>query len=108
MAGSAVPALLGAAVVRARRQIANYFLEMHAISAEEAVAYVPESGIQRSQFSWMQRARLVHEAQPGTYWLDAPAYWAMQEARRRRVTLVLGIVLIIFACVMLLGYRLRG
>jgi len=108
MAGSIAPAVIGAAVARARRRIAEHFLIHEAISPETAVAFVPESGIQRTQFSWMQRHGLVREARPGSYWLDAPAYAAREEARRRRITLVFGIIFIALAGVVLFAYQLNA
>ena len=105
MAGSAVPAIIGAAVVRARRRIAEHFMSHDAMSPEQAVGYVPESGIQRRQFTWMQRNGLVHEGRSGTYWFDAPAYAAVEETGRRRITLVFGIICIVLAGVVLFAYR---
>jgi hypothetical protein len=55
----------------------------------------------------MLRQGLVHEARSGAYWLDTEAYAAAEEARRRRITLVFGIIAIILAMVMLIGYRFR-
>ena len=105
MAGSIAPAMIGAAVVRARRQIAEHFLTYEAISPETAVAFAPESGIQRTQFSWMQRNGLVHEARPDNYWLDAAAYAAREEARWRRITLVFGIIFVVLGGLVLFAYR---
>jgi hypothetical protein len=106
MAGSIAPAVIGAAVARTRRRIAEHFLIHEAISPETALAFVPESGIQRTQFSWMQRNGLMHEAGPGCYWLDAPAFAAREEERRRRITLVFAIIFIVLAGVVLFAYRL--
>lgn len=90
---------------RARRRIANHFYAQHAISTEDAVAFLPQSRIERGQFERMLRRRVVREEQPGRYWLDIDAYQAEIEAHRRLLVPIMIVVCVIIAGLILLGYR---
>lgn len=87
-----------------RRRIANHFLAQHAISAEEAVAYVPHGPAAERQFAAMRRRGSVREA-GSSFWLDLPAY-RTEEARRRRFTVPIVLALtMIAAAVPIFFYR---
>jgi hypothetical protein len=102
---SPVPSIIAAMVSRARRRIANYFYVQHAISVEDAVAYMPQSPIERRQFERMQARGVVRAAAPGRYWLDVDAYQAEAEARRRVLVPIVVVLCVIIAGLILLGYR---
>lgn len=98
-------AIIGAAAARSRRRIAEHFLIHDAVSSDATVDYIPESGFERNQFSWMLRKGLLREARPGAYWLDAPAWAIFQETQRQTIALLLGVIFVAIAAVTLLGYR---
>ena len=50
IAASPVPSIIAAMALQARRRIADHFTVQHAIGAEDAVAFVPQSRIERGQF----------------------------------------------------------
>lgn len=96
---------IAAMIVRARRRIAAYFFVEHAVSAEEAVAYVPQRPIERREFERMQKRGVIRDAGGGKYWLDTAAYQADAD-RRRRILVPLVIVLAVAAAVALtFAYR---
>ncbi|WP_404334236.1 hypothetical protein AB2M62_12705 [Sphingomonas sp. MMS12-HWE2-04] len=103
IAASPVPSIVAGLVVRARRRIAAHFFVHHATSADDAVAYVPQSPIETRQFARMQSKGVVREAAAGRYWLDTAAFQAESDARRRRLVpivialCVLAAVLVTFA-----------
>ncbi|WP_158298811.1 hypothetical protein [Sphingomonas psychrotolerans] len=47
--------IIAGMTMRARRKIAAHFFVHHAISAEDAVAYVPQNPVAQRQFERMQR-----------------------------------------------------
>jgi hypothetical protein len=98
MASAAAAAAAGAAM-RARREVASWFLAVHAITSEDAAPFVPQTGLQRRQFEWMRQRRIVHEAAPGHYWIDPAAYQADNDRRRGRLALILAPIQIVSALV---------
>lgn len=69
----------------ARQRIANYFYAMHAISAEDAVRYLPQQPDERRQFEQLRAAGIVREAGRGDYWLDRAGFRAAEDALSRAV-----------------------
>ena len=106
MQASITPAIIGAAIVRARRRIAEYLMGVGAISPESATSFTPENHLQRRQFEWMQRRGVVHEV-ADRYWIDVAAYRAMVEARRQRIMLIYGVLFIVLAIAVTFAYRLH-
>lgn len=105
IAASPVPALM-AAVMQARRKIAGHFFVHHAVSAEDAVAYVPQRPIMRSQFQHLLSRGVIRDAGGGRYWLDTAAYQTDIERRRRiMVAVVIVLVVALAFAIMLLGYK---
>lgn len=92
-------------VSRARRPVTNHFLALHAISANDAVAYVPQDASQRFQFDQMRGAGIIHEAIPGHFWLDLPALKADEDAKRLRMVPVAIVVAVVAALLLTLFYR---
>ena len=87
-----------AATVRARREIVAHLFVHHAVSAGEAVPYVPGSPIAGGELRRLQDRRVVHEAGRGRFWIDPAALKADAERRRRRlVPLVIAVALILAA-----------
>ena len=81
-------------IVRKQRDIAEVFEGARALSPE--TARVPdELGIDESLvFRGLVRRAVLREAGAGRYYLDLPSWRAMQDGRRRRVMLVVGISLL--------------
>jgi len=105
VAASPVPSIVAGLVSRARRRIASHFFFHHAIDAEDAVTYVPQSAIERRQFERMQRTGVIREASGRRYWIDIAAYQAEDDARRRVLVPIVIILAVIIAGLILLGYR---
>ncbi|WP_431469814.1 hypothetical protein [Sphingosinithalassobacter sp. LHW66-3] len=90
---------------RARRAIAAFFAAQHAITAAEAIRYVPRTPAEREAFEDLQTRGLVRSAGEQTYFMLLPAYDAYEDARRRRlVPLVIGGAVLV-ALVAMLFYR---
>lgn len=106
IASSPAPGIIAAVLMRARRKIAAYFFVEHAISADEAVPYVPQQRIERNEFERMQARGVIRSAGDGKYWLDTAAYQADAD-RRRRILVPVVIVLVVAAALatMFAGYR---
>ena len=105
IAASPVPSIIAGLAARARRRIASHFLFHHAIDAEDAVTYVPQSAIERRQFERMQRKGVIREAGGGRYWIDAAAYQAELDARRRVLVPIVIILSVAIAGLILFGYQ---
>ena len=105
IAASPAPAI-AAFIVRARRKIAGHFFVHHAVTADEAVPYVPQRLIARREFARMRQRGVIREAGAGRYWIDTAAYHADAE-RRRRIVVPVVIVLVVAAAAAILwaGYR---
>ena len=105
IAASPVPSMIAAMIVRARRRIADHFYVQHAIGAEDAVAFVPQSRIERGQFERMLARGVVRQAGEGRYWLDIDAYRGEIESQRRKLVPIVIILTVIFAGLILFAYR---
>ena len=88
--------VLVALIWKARHRVMGDFCAMHAISAEDAIAYQPRTPAEREAFDRMRARRIVREAIKGHYWLDHRAYQAETDAWRRRA-----IPITVFACVVI-------
>lgn len=105
MTYSPAPAI-AAAIVRARRKNAAHFFVHHAVSADEAVPFVPQRPIARREFERMQARGVIRSAGDGKYWLDTVAYQADADRRRRiLVPVVIAMVVVAALAIMLAGYR---
>ncbi len=105
VAASPVPSIIPGMSLRARRRIASHFLFYHATSAEDAVAYVPQSPVEQRQFARMQAKGVIREAAPECYWLDRARQAADVEARRRVLVPIVVVLCVAAAALILLGYR---
>jgi hypothetical protein len=105
VAASPVPSIVAGMVARARRKIVAHFFVHHATSAEDAVAYVPQSHIETRQFARMQAKGVIREASGGRYWIDTAAYQADITARRRKLVPIILVLLLIAAAIPLFFYK---
>ena len=101
-AGSDLPA----AARRVRGPVARYFLARHALSAEDAILYMPKT---RYEHWWFDRFRArgsLHEVRPGSFYFDLIAYHADAEAIRRRAVTISLFLSVAIAGIAMLFYRL--
>lgn len=105
IAASPVPSIVGGLVARARRKIASHFFVHHATSAEDAVAYVPQSPVETRQFERMCDKGVIRETGAGRYWIDTAAYQAELDARRRRLIPIVLLLVLIAAAIPLFFYK---
>jgi hypothetical protein len=97
---------LPAAARRVRGPVARYFLARHALSAEDAIPYVPKGQYERWWFDRFCKRGSLREVRPGSFYFDLIAYHRDAEALRRRgVTIALPASLAI-AGIAMLFYRL--
>ena len=83
-----------AVMAKARRDVVSHFMAHDAVAPDKAVAFVADRRIRRRQFQRMVDAGVIHEAKPGQFYIDIPAYEAATRKRRRRTGLaVLGATL---------------
>jgi hypothetical protein len=71
--------------IRARHQVADYFLSRDAVSINEAVRFTTASPVERRAFDRLRDKGLIRAAGNDTWFLDLNAY---NRARRRRTQLV--------------------
>ncbi|MBX3563712.1 MAG: hypothetical protein KF730_03950 [Sphingomonas sp.] len=97
---------IGAIIARARRKIVAHFFVQHAVSAEEAVAFVPDRHVMHREFARMQSRGIVREASAGRYWIDTVALQADADRRRRILVPIVIIVAVLAAVILMLaGYQ---
>jgi len=87
-----------ALIARARREIQHHFFAADAVQPDRAVAFDPGSGIEGRQFERMRSRGIIHEAQPGLFWLDVVAY---DVELRRRHSVQRGALLAIIAALLI-------
>jgi hypothetical protein len=104
-ATSITPTIIAAVMVQARKRIIAVFMAQHAISAEDAVPFVPAKGMAEGQFRAMLASGVIREAAPGRFWFDRAAWKAREEAQRRVMIPVVLIVLLLLAALPLFFYQ---
>lgn len=97
--------VIAAMVMRARRKIVAHFFVHHAVSADEAVPYVPGSLIMRRQFEKLRGRGVIRDGAPGSFWIDTAAYQADNDRRHRRVAVIALVLALIAAAIPLFFYR---
>jgi|SRR5689334_23317845 len=83
-------ATAAAAVGAAMRKVTSHLMSNNAVSAESAVYYVPDRGIQRRMLARLIRRGVIIETRADTYYLDIPAYDTWRRGLRRRIALIFG------------------
>ncbi|MDB5677218.1 hypothetical protein [Sphingomonas bacterium] len=89
MGGAAAGAAAGA-MARARRRLVSHFMSNDAVSADKAINYAPDRGMERRLLERLIDQGVLHVGKAGTYWLDIPAYDAWTRKRRRRAGIMVG------------------
>jgi hypothetical protein len=88
-----------AMMAKARREVEKLFFDNEAFSPDRAVEFDPRMPIQQRYLERLIGEGVVHEVEPGRYWLDRPAY---EELRRQQFAwgmriLAIGLFVIIIA-----------
>ena len=86
-----------AVVARARRDVISHFMERNAVSAAEAVRWVPERALKQRMLARFVRRGVVVETGEDTYYLDVPAYDRWRRSRRKRAAALIGGVAVVGA-----------
>ncbi|MEI9849693.1 MAG: hypothetical protein WDN24_01230 [Sphingomonas sp.] len=97
--------VIALAVRRTRRSIVGHFCALHALSAPDAVEYVPRRPIETRQFARMRERGVIHEARPGFYWIDLVALKADEDARRNRLVPLVIALAVLAAVALTFLYR---
>lgn len=105
MASSPAPMIVAALVSKARREITAHFMQLHAVTPGDAVAFVPDKLIVRRQFDKLVARGVIKQAGKDLYWLDTAAYNNDIEARRRKLVPVVIVVFVVLAAVLTLAYQ---
>jgi hypothetical protein len=72
------------------RRVMSHLMSNNAVSADSAVHYIPDRGIQRRMLARLVRRGVIIETAPDTYYLDVPAYDRWRRNLRRRIALIFG------------------
>jgi hypothetical protein len=83
-------ATAAAAVGIAMRRVTSHLMTNNAVSADTAVYFVPDRGIQRRMLARLVRRGVIVETARDRYYLDIPAYDRWRRGLRRRVALIFG------------------
>ena len=103
-----------AVVARARRDVISHFMERNAVSAGEAVRWVPDRALKQRMLAragagragtaarFVRRGVIVETAQD-TYYLDVPAYDRWRRSTRKRAAALIGGVAVVGAILAVLA-----
>ena len=83
-------ATAAAAVGIAMRRVTSHLMTNNAVSADTAVYFVPDRGIQRRMLARLVSRGVIVETARDRYYLDIPAYDRWRRGLRRRVALIFG------------------
>jgi|SRR5690349_5177988 hypothetical protein len=86
-----------AIVAKARREVVSHFMQNNAVSAADAVRWVPERRIQRRMLDRLVRRGVIVRTAADTYYLDLPVYDEWKTSLRRRAAIAIGGVAVIGA-----------
>lgn len=92
-----------AVAARAKRLLQHHFFAADAVRPDRAVAFTPDSRIEERIFARYREAGVIHEASPGHYWLDLPAYDRLIQDRLARVRMALLFLVAVLVVMAVLG-----
>lgn len=105
IAATPLPAIIAAMIVRARRKIVQHFLFHHATAPADAVPYLPQSRIERSQFDRLKERGVIREEGAGRYWVDTDAFVELERARHRKALILVAVAAVVAAGLLTFAYR---
>ncbi|MCU6455416.1 hypothetical protein LPN01_15145 [Sphingomonas sp. A2-49] len=88
-----------------RGSIAPHFVEVRAVTADDAIAFVPADAREAKAFAAMIADGSIRMPRAGRFYFDMDAYEAAAAARRARSVPVMLIVALLVAAVAVLFYR---
>jgi hypothetical protein len=89
----------GAVIAAARRRVEKQFFDKDAFSPDRAIAIDTPRFAQQRFLEQLKDENVVHEIEPGRYWLDLKAYEEMRRARMIAVFKIIGLLIIVMVCV---------
>jgi hypothetical protein len=93
-----------AMAAKARRDVENLFFDNNAFAPDRAIGFEPRMGIQQRYLEQLIAEGVVHEVEPGRYWLNLERYNAMR--RERAVWTMRVIVAAVVVTVAIVAIRL--
>ena len=86
--------------------IAPRFVEAHAVTADDAIAFTPTDAREAKAFAAMIADGSIRTMAQGRFWFDMDAYEAAAAARRAKRVPVLLMVALLIAAVAVVFYRM--
>ena len=96
-----------AAMAAARRRVEKQFFDKDAFSPERAIAIDTPRRIQERFLEQLRAENIVHETEPGRYWLDLKAYEEMRRKRMIMVFWIIGALIVVMGTVALVSRALQ-
>lgn len=85
--------------------VAPRFIEAHAVTASDAIAFTPVDAREAKAFAAMISTGAIRMPRPGHFYFDMDAYEAAAAARRAKSVPVMLIVAVLIAAVAVMFYR---
>ena len=76
-----------AAVMVARRRVADHLLDVGATSAERAVTYQPSRRLRRKGLRYLTKRGVITLTDDGRYWIDEGKYREWRSSVRKRIAI---------------------
>jgi hypothetical protein len=96
-----------AIAARARRDVENLFLDNNAFGPDRAIGFEPRVGIQQRYLEQLIAEGVIHEVEPGRYWLDLQAYNEMRRQRAVWTMRVLVAAVVVFIAIVAIRLALK-
>ena len=90
---------VAAMMAAARRRVEQQFFDMDAFSPDRAIAIDTPRRVQERFLEQLKAENVVHEQEPGRYWLDLRAYEEMRRMRMITAFWIIAAFLIVMAIV---------
>ena len=83
----------------AERRVAEHFLRLDAVRPDSAIEYDPGRLIRARAFARLQQRGVVRQGLAGRWYLNAPAWIARRDERRKRMAVIAAAGVIVGAVV---------
>ena len=94
-------------IASARREVEELFFDNEAFSPDRAVEFEPRMPIQQRYLEQLIGEGIVHEAGPGRYWFDLPAYKERQRQRFVWTMRILAAAVVVFLVILAIQAVMR-